>query len=413
MAGAWPSVAPKARTPCLLPLLLLGLAAQRALGLKIPFRTNAEMQERVVIKNGTAEDPYETAYHYDDWVSGVAAKLINHSSPTCYRDVPSPRSNCKFMSKRLCDHKSVKFGSLKGGHEQCLKHKKSCVVVGSSQHLLAVSWGDFIDSHDVVIRINGAPSGTKATKPDARDELGSHVGTRTDVRFVNQMGNLPSVEESHRPMCLFLHNPMIPEGCGSNCWRNPALCNVSCSEKGVRSIFCIKGKSTCDLNKLECKGNGMTEDKDWGDNYVFMDNVHAGIADQVVPHSTAGFKAVMYAMTTCENVSILGFGPSCSGVLGDRYYTGATGPTAWHHYAEELMLMKKAARLGTKAMIPPEVRSAIHAKTVEVRLPQCVGAAALRSLSGLFQDLGAGIAVNLVSQSTPNFPDEERMDGSS
>lgn len=397
MVGTWPSVAPKARAPCLL-LWLLCLTAQRALGLRRTVQ--APEGDRVEEQEPGAEDPLDLSH---DGAAPTVGKFLDLSSPICFRDVPSPRNNCKLMSQALCDRKSIGLESLEGGHRQCLAHRRSCAVVGSSEHLLNASWGSFIDSQDLVIRINGAPAGSvKAAAPEGKSRqvdryamFGSHVGTRTDVRFINHLAHLPRGKDSGPPMCLFLNRPALPEACGGSCSRHPGLCNVSCSRPGALESFCVRG--TCDLDQLRCRAASMTTEKDWGDNYVFMDNVHAALADQVMAHSTTGFVAVMYAMTVCEKIFVLGFGPSCSGVVGARYYNSHAGPKHWHHYDDELTLLEKATRHGAEAMIPPDAQSMIRAKSVQVMLPSCVDTASLRSLSGLFQSLGSGVTADVIS----------------
>uniref|UniRef100_A0A7S1PUT4 Uncharacterized protein n=1 Tax=Alexandrium catenella TaxID=2925 RepID=A0A7S1PUT4_ALECA len=87
-------------------------------------------------------------------------------------------------------------------------------------------------------------------------------------------------------------------------------------------------------------------------------------------------------MSTCEHVTVMGFGPACSGDVGKRYYPGnfGGGKGLWHHYSEELALLIRASELGMKAIIPPEARMRITAKTLTVALPTCVNREQARRL---------------------------------
>jgi len=52
---------------------------------------------------------------------------------------------------------------------------KTCAVVSNSGDLINYEYGEFIDSHDVVIRCNWS----------IIDEYEKHIGTRTDIRVIN------------------------------------------------------------------------------------------------------------------------------------------------------------------------------------------------------------------------------------
>jgi len=337
--------------------------------------------DRVGLTGNNASEPFEMAYHFDDWVSGEQLTYVNLSRPACVRPVGSGKNSCMLLSHGICVKDSKGISSLKGGYGKCMERRKTCAVVGSSQHLLNATWGTYIDGHDVVIRINSAPAGTMfppTPLPNVKPEfppkflegLAKHVGTRTDVRFVNSYGMVPEFEGADGDQCIFLHNPKIPEACGTLCSRNAGFCNMTC-ESGVAG--CTHKASRCDLKDFKCMGSEMEAEKDWGTRNVFLENYFGMIADAVVPHTTAGFKALLYAMSRCEQVTVLGFGPSCNGQAGARYYRGAVDVAVWHHYNEELMLLKRAAKRGSKVLLHPDVRQLISAaKTINVQVPHCV-----------------------------------------
>ena len=68
---------------------------------------------------------------------------------------------------------------------------KTCAVVGNSGIVLKEKHGEFIDSHDFVIRFNLAPT----------EGYESHVGTKTSLRIVN---------------CHMFHSLIFPESCKAN-----------------------------------------------------------------------------------------------------------------------------------------------------------------------------------------------------
>lgn len=67
-------------------------------------------------------------------------------------------------------------------------HFGSCAVVGNSGQLLNASFGSAVDSHDLIMRVNQAPGGTKENR------LERHVGKRTTFRLINTryLPTLPS-----------------------------------------------------------------------------------------------------------------------------------------------------------------------------------------------------------------------------
>lgn len=67
-------------------------------------------------------------------------------------------------------------GSLtRGAGEDARTQRPSCALVTSGSNILKTGWGGAIDAHDVVVRLNNAPS-----KKFEKD-----VGSRTDLRYTN------------------------------------------------------------------------------------------------------------------------------------------------------------------------------------------------------------------------------------
>jgi len=275
---------------------------------------------------------------------------LRTSDKICVQSIPAASGKtCKFMSQVLCNGTTEGMENLTGGHAECMARKSSCALVGSSVNLLFARKGKEIDDHDRVIRINGAPAG------DARNpKFAPHVGRRTTVRFVNEYGHAPSWENKWG-MCTFMHEPKV--GCGHLCWRDPDRCDRTCNV----------------TQKLKCLGEGMDNEKDWGNHNVFLDHVHSGVAQAILntPRVTAGFKALSYALHSCDTISIYGFGPSCSGEVGVRYYKEEIEPMLWHNYKDELELLKEVTKIGLKAF-PRKVRGWVVARNISLHLPRCL-----------------------------------------
>jgi len=241
---------------------------------------------------------------------------------------------------------NLTISNLTGGYASCLSRKKTCALVGSSDHLLNATFGEEIDAHEAVIRVNAAPAGMG---PDTA--YAQHVGSKTDVRFVNEYGNTPPAELA-QPRCIFLHEPFTP--CGRLCWRSPSMCRLE----------------NCNLTQLVCRPQAAKE-RDWGQNYVFLDHAHPDMAYKMVERATAGFKALAYALHNCDHVSVYGFGPSCNGEIGQKYYD-RNKPFKWHHYNDELNLIRGAQEGRPQGLLPESLRPWIVAQDLVLHMPACL-----------------------------------------
>lgn len=274
---------------------------------------------------------------------------------TCVQDVIDGENTCKFISaatsKACAWSASYKADNLTAGYEKCMSFKQTCAVVGSSAHLLEGSKGTEIDSHDIVIRVNGSPDGNGAFAHLAKD-----VGVKTDVRFLNQFAFIPP-EELNMEKCLFLHEPSV--NCGKSCFKQSG-CEL---EK-------------CNAQKMKCRGHRQHNKMKWGKNHVFLDNVHGEMANHLEQAAggagvrTAGLVAISYALRTCDHVSVYGFGPDCAGNTGARYYQDKKPiRTGMHGYNAELHLLQKLASEGIN--VPEEIQSSVHATKLEMKVPKC------------------------------------------
>ncbi|CAH1239633.1 ST6GAL1 [Branchiostoma lanceolatum] len=82
-----------------------------------------------------------------------------------------------------------------------LAHFNSCAVVSSSHALRLHTYGQEIDSHDIVLRFNCAPT----------DQFEQFVGSRTDIRMINTLVPLRHCQEEFwsRNSTMFKHGILV------------------------------------------------------------------------------------------------------------------------------------------------------------------------------------------------------------
>merc|ERR1719316_2082149 len=158
-------------------------------------------------------------------------------------------TTCRFISDRVCFAESYNLGQPEYEGDECLAFKQSCAVVGSSGHLLNSTLGQEIESHDVVIRINAAPTG----------KFSKDVGSRTDVRFINQHGQSAKWEKN--PKCVFLFEP-----------------DMKCP---VNDKFEPTAYNKCVKEAFKCRGRKQEGEANWGKSKVIMDNLNANLAQKL------------------------------------------------------------------------------------------------------------------------------------
>jgi len=295
----------------------------------------------------------------------------------------SGERKCAYIGGRSPICSTIKTGleDARGRYAQCLNNiHSSCAVVGSSKHLLSADFGEEIDGHEVVIRINSAMAG------NGTDELTKFVGSRTNFRFVNGLG-LDPASDKDTSICTFIHEIDVSRKCGALCWRDPSSCSSKCTWKEA---------------DIRCGYRSNPEKEPDGENTVILDHLHAAVAEMLImlPRKsrmesiiTAGFKALAFALRACERVTIYGFGPSCDGKMGERYYQ-STKLHLGHAYADEMnLLLNISGQNPAEALVPysralgpdkhffgvpngtmreDEVRKWVRASRVDMRLPQCL-----------------------------------------
>jgi len=116
------------------------------------------------------------------------------------------------------------------------------------------------------------------------------------------------------------------------------------------------------------------------------------MAQHMVDRATAGFKALAYALHNCDHISVYGFGPSCSGAVGMKYYNPLHMPYTWHHYDGELELMRGASSDTPQRLLPEGLKPWAVAQNLVLHLPACfknqtAGEKLFRMLQGISASL--------------------------
>lgn len=153
-----------------------------------------------------------------------------------------------------------------------------CAVVGASRNLLESRYGDLIDAHDLVIRINRAPT----------DDFDSDVGTRTT------------------------HHVMWPRPLEEDQYDRDAYLLMTPIATNTPHVF---------ERILEL----VVESWDWNLDKVrivhpeFVKYLHENWTEERKQYPSTGFIALMLALHVCDEVDVFGFGADASG-RWDRYY---------------------------------------------------------------------------------------------
>eukprot|EP00746_Dinoflagellata_sp_MGD_P026077 gnl/MRDRNA2_/MRDRNA2_16146_c0_seq1.p1 gnl/MRDRNA2_/MRDRNA2_16146_c0~~gnl/MRDRNA2_/MRDRNA2_16146_c0_seq1.p1 ORF type:complete len:471 (+),score=58.54 gnl/MRDRNA2_/MRDRNA2_16146_c0_seq1:134-1546(+) len=299
-------------------------------------------------------------------------------------DIVDGKTHCKLIGQPVNDKWLQKNGmffkesysavNLTGMWRQCVSFKRSCALVGSSANLLSENLGEQIDKlHDVVIRVNGAPSGRENAS------LAKHVGFRTDVRIVNSHGMRPE-EEFEDPMCLFIHEPYVPEICHGSLNSKRQVCQFA-----FKDCDFAKCCPNCTGRHLRCRasyGGSDTTNGRWGNNHVFLDLLSGELANSLFYSwfggqgvRTGGLVALSYALRTCDQLSVYGFGPDCEGNVGARYYDyGAEIWKTTHGYNAEMAMLTRMSIQGIPK-IPPSwtfTKHHIRTRNFSLNMPKCL-----------------------------------------
>jgi len=192
----------------------------------------------------------------------------------------------------------------------------SCAVVGNSGILMQKEYGELIDRHEVVIRLNNART----------ERYERNVGAKTNISFVNS--NI--LHLCGRRQGCFCHPyganvPMVMYICQPAHFLDYTVCNSSHDAPLIVTdprfdLLCARIVKYYSLKRfVEETGKSLDE---WG-------SAHDGS----MFHYSSGMQAVMLAVGICDKVSIFGFGKSA--LARHHYHTNQKAELKLHDYEAE------------------------------------------------------------------------------
>ncbi|KAK7124318.1 hypothetical protein R3I94_018628 [Phoxinus phoxinus] len=173
------------------------------------------------------------------------------------------------------------------GPDRC----RTCAVVGNSGNLLRSNYGQQIDSHDFVIRINKGPT----------EDYEKDVGNKTTHRILYPESAVDLDDNTHLVLLPFKVLDMQ--------W----LISVF-TTKNITQTY-TEVPSTIKANK----------DKVMILHPEFIRYVHDNWAEGHGRYPSTGFLTLIFALHICDKVNVFGF--------------GATSDRNWHHYFDETLTL--------------------------------------------------------------------------
>jgi hypothetical protein len=162
------------------------------------------------------------------------------------------------------------------------KKEFSCAVVGNAGILLDQEYGEFIDSHDIIIRSNQALT------------IGYEncVGSRTDIRILNVHNFSPHSPNSGRNLSLQNDFPAFDNDFVLKVSNEHIIINTapSLSDDGFKPVFEIMKNNNCKINSF--------------DDFISKSKIE-NLLD--MPGMSCGFMGILLAKHLFNSVSCFGF----------------------------------------------------------------------------------------------------------
>lgn len=196
-----------------------------------------------------------------------------------------------------------------------------CAIVGNSANIINSQYGEFIDAHSLIFRMNKCPS----------DNFKAHVGSKTTHYFAYPES---FYQEYVREASLVF----VPFKASDLQWLRNNL-------KAVNS-------TRFEANHSASRGQNLDNDKVlvYNPQLMWHTKKHWGIEKGLYP--STGFLAVIFAFHVCDEVNIFGFGPNRLGYW-DHYYDKGSGEenslfrkTFVHDAEEEMDVLYKLEAIG-------------------------------------------------------------------
>lgn len=195
----------------------------------------------------------------------------------------------------------------------------SCAVVGNSGILLTKEFGDLIDSHEAVIRLNNA-----RVQPYQKN-----VGSKTSISFVNSnILQLCARREDCYCHPYGTNIPIVMYMCQPAQFLDYIVCNSSHKSPLIVTdprfdVICGRIVKYYSLKRfVDCDNGSNKTLEQWN-------SAHEGS----LFHYSSGMQAVMMALGICDRVSLFGFGKSSS--AKHHYHSNQKAELGLHDYEAE------------------------------------------------------------------------------
>ncbi|KAI4373584.1 hypothetical protein MLD38_011697 [Melastoma candidum] len=200
---------------------------------------------------------------------------------------------------------------------------ESCAVVGNSGILSEKEYGELIDGHELVIRLNNAMIGG----------FQRSVGSKTGISFVNShIMHLCTIKsescECHPygndvPIVMYICHPyhLLDYTACNSTYKSPVLITDPSFD-----VLCARIVKYYSLKRFAEENPGR--------NLMEWDGVH----HEPFFHYSSGMQAVMLAVGICDRVSLFGFGKS--NTSRHHYHTNQTKELSLHDFAAEQDLFR-------------------------------------------------------------------------
>ncbi|EOA37894.1 hypothetical protein CARUB_v10009362mg [Capsella rubella] len=263
----------------------------------------------------------------------IASKFpVRLRSPQVYRYWSEFKRNLHLWARRRAYEPKIMLDLIRlvknpidshnGAVSVSSKRYSSCAVVGNSGTLLNSQYGDLIDKHEIVIRLNNAKT----------ERFEKKVGSKTSISFINS--NI--LHQCGRRESCYCHPygetvPIVMYICQPIHVLDYTVCKPSHRAPLIITdprfdVLCARIVKYYSVKKFleEKKAEGFV---DWSKG-------HEGS----LFHYSSGMQAVMLAVGVCEKVSLFGFGKLNS--TKHHYHTNQKAELKLHDYEAEYRLYR-------------------------------------------------------------------------